>query len=130
MKSQKVARREARQLFRLCLMDGTLDEDRARGVVQRLVDTNRRGALRVLSRFQRLVRLDRTAHHAEVTSAVPLPPDVRAQLEAGVARLYGTRVLTSFAEDPMLLGGVRVAVGSDVYDGTVRGALTELEAHF
>ncbi len=38
MKTAKQAQREARQLFRLCLVNGSLDESRARRVVQRLVD--------------------------------------------------------------------------------------------
>jgi F-type H+-transporting ATPase subunit delta len=130
MKTRKQAQREAKRLFRFCLATGSLDEDRARLVVQRLVDAARPGTLPVLSRFQRLVRLDRTKHSADVTSAVPLPADIRALLEAGVARLYGPGIAMSFAEDPTLLGGVRVTVGSDVYDGTVKGALTALETHF
>ena len=130
MKTAKQAQRDARQLFRLCLVDGSLDEDRARQVVQRLVDAARPGTLPVLSRFQRLVRLDRAKHSADVTSAVPLPPDIRALLEAGVARLYGPGIVTSFAEDPTLLGGVRLTVGSDVYDGTIKAGLAALEARF
>jgi F-type H+-transporting ATPase subunit delta len=130
MKTAKQAQRDARQLFRLCLVDGSLDEDRARQVVQRLVDAGRPGILRVLSRFQRLVRLDRTKHSADVMSAVPLPPDIRALLEAGVARLYGPGIVTSFTEDPALLGGVRLTVGSDVYDGTIKAGLAALEARF
>jgi F-type H+-transporting ATPase subunit delta len=130
MKTAKQAQRDARQLFRLCLVDGSLDEDRARQVVQRLVDAGRPGILPVLSRFQRLVRLDRTKHSADVMSAVPLPPDIRALLEAGVARLYGPGIVTSFTEDPALLGGVRLTVGSDVYDGTIKAGLAALEARF
>ena len=130
MKTAKQAQRDAKQLFRLCLAGGSLDEDRARRVVRRLIDAGRPGALPALSRFQRLLRLDRTKHSADVTSAVPLPPDIRAMLEAGIARVYGPGIVTAFAEDQTLLGGVRVTVGSDVYDGTVRGALAELETHF
>jgi F-type H+-transporting ATPase subunit delta len=130
MKTAKQAQRDARQLFRLCLVDGSLDEDRARQVAQRLVDAARPGTLPVLSRFQRLLRLDRTKHRADVTSAVPLPPDIRASLEAGVARLYGPGIVTSFAEDPALLGGVRITVGSDVYDGSIKAGLAALQARF
>ena len=43
MKTAKQAQRDARQLFRLCLADGSLDEDRARRVVRRLVDAGRPG---------------------------------------------------------------------------------------
>jgi len=130
MKTAKQAQRDARQLFRLCLAGGSLDEDRARRVVRGLVDAGRPGALPVLSRFQRLLRLDRTKHSADVTSAVPLPPDIRAMLEAGIARVYGPGIVTAFAEDQTLIGGVRVTVGSDVYDGSVRGALAALETRF
>jgi F-type H+-transporting ATPase subunit delta len=55
---------------------------------------------------------------------------LRATLEAGIARVYGPGIVTAFAEDPALIGGVRVTVGSDVYDGTVRGALAALETNF
>ena len=130
MKTAKQAQRDAKQLFRLCLAGGSLDEDRARRVVRGLVGAGRPGALPVLSRLQRLLRLDRTKHSAEVTSAVPLPADIRAALEAGIARVYGPGIVTVFAEDQALIGGVRVAVGSDVYDGTVRGALATLETQF
>ena len=130
MKTKKQSQRDAKQLFRLCLVDGSLDEDRARRVVQGLVEAARPGTLPVLSRFQRLLRLDRTKHSAEVTSAVPLSTDTRALLEAGVARLYGPAIVTSFTEDPALLGGVRLTVGSDVYDGTIKAGLAALEARF
>jgi F-type H+-transporting ATPase subunit delta len=130
MKTTRQAQREAGQLFRLCLAGGSLDESRARLVVQRLVAAARPGTLPVLSRFQRLVRLDRARHHADVTSALPLPVDIRARIEAGVARLYGPGIDTAFAEDPALLGGVRVTVGSDVYDGSVKAGLAALAETF
>ena len=130
MKTAKQAQRDARQLFRLCQVDGSLSETRARHVVQRLVDAARPGALPVLSRFQRLVRLDRTKHSADVTSAVPLPADIRASLEASLARLYGRGIVTSYVENRTLLGGVRISAGSDVYDGSIRGRLEALGERF
>lgn len=130
MKTAKQAQRDARELYHLCLVDGRLDESRARDVVRRLVDGQRPGAFRILSRFQRLVRIDRTAHHADVRSAIPLSDDLRAQFEAAVKRQWGPGVTVSFAADPGLLGGVRIAVGSDVYDGTVKAGLAALEARF
>ena len=84
----------------------------------------------MLSRFQRLVRLDREAHSARVESASSLPDDVRARIEAGLARMYGSGIATSFAQNPALLGGVRITVGSDVYDGSIQGRLAALEERF
>jgi F-type H+-transporting ATPase subunit delta len=62
-----------------------------------------------------------------VESATPLPPDLRASVERGVAHEYGPGVSTSFQENPALIGGMRVKVGSDVYDGSVLSALSTLE---
>lgn len=130
MKTAKQIQRHARQLFRLCQVDGRLDEARARGVVRRLVEARRPGTLPILSHFQRLVRVDRARHSAHLQSAVPLPADVRAQFEAAVERLWGPGIAVSFSADPRLLGGVRITVGSDVYDGSVSAGLARLQARF
>jgi F-type H+-transporting ATPase subunit delta len=130
MKTNRRARREARRLYRACLVDGRLEEARARQVAERVAGARRRGSLPILSHFQRLVGLDRGRHRALVESATPLPPDLRASVEAGVARAYGPGVTTSFADDPALIGGMRVKIGSDVYDGSIRAALLTLEGRF
>jgi F-type H+-transporting ATPase subunit delta len=127
MKINRRARREARRLYRACLVAGLLDEGRARQVVLGVAGARRRGGLAVLSHFQRLVGLDRARNRAVVESAAPLSPDLRASVEAGVARTYGPGVSTSFAQNPALIGGMRIKVGSDVYDGSVRRALLALE---
>ena len=127
MKSTRQQTREARRLFRTCLVQGALDEDRVRGIVTRTIDRGGVGALKVLSRLQRLVRLDREAHQAKVESATTIPPDIRASIESGLHRLYGGGVVTSYAENQALLGGVRITVGSDVYDGTIQGQLAAIE---
>ena len=130
MVTEKHQQREARQLFQLCLVNGVVDERRVRQIVQRGVAGGRSGSLGVLSRFLRLVRLERSRHDATIESAVPLPPELRAQLTAMLGQRYGERIATTFAEDPALIAGVRIRVGSDVYDGSVAGRLAELEARF
>ena len=126
MKSTRQQQREAKRLFRLCLVNGSLDESRVRRIVERIVGEERPGSLNVLTRFQRLVRLNREAHSARVESAASLPDDVRATIEAGLARIYGGGLLTSYVENPEVLGGVRITVGSDVYDGSIQGRLAAL----
>jgi F-type H+-transporting ATPase subunit delta len=130
MKTSKQTKREAKRLFRFCLVNGLLDEGRTRQVVQRIIDGKRRGGLTLLSHFQRLVKLERARRTAEVESAVPLPADLRAGIQAALARTYGQGIRTSFAHNPGLIGGMRIKVGSDVYDGSVRARLAALEKRF
>ena len=130
MKATKQTRREATQLFRLCLVNGLLDENRARQVVQQIIAAKPRGYLATLSYFQRLVRLDYARRTASVESALTLPADVQASVQTGLARVYGSGLSTSFADNPALIGGMRIRVGSDVYDGSVQGRLAALEQSF
>ena len=130
MKTRRQTLREAKRLFRLCMVDGMLDEDRVRQVVQSVIDSGRQGSLKILSRFHRLVRIEREAHSAKIESPGPLPDQVRTSIESDLTRLYGRGLLTSYGDDPTLLGGVRITVGSDVFDGTIKARLEELEDKF
>lgn len=130
MKMTKQARREAKQLFRLCLVKGLLNEGRVRQVVQRVIEGRRRGYLDLLSQFQRLVRLDRDQRTAEVQSAAPLPADFQADVQARLESVYGPGIDIRFALRPTLIGGMRVKVGSDIYDGSVQSGLAALERNF
>jgi F-type H+-transporting ATPase subunit delta len=128
MKQNRKVRRAARQLFRLCLVDGVLDHDRVRQVARGIAGSRRIGALPILSGFVRLVRLERERHTAVVETATPLDVSVRESVQAALARVYGRGLETSFGENPELIGGLRIKVGSDVYDGTVRAKLAALAA--
>jgi F-type H+-transporting ATPase subunit delta len=128
MRATRKAKRMARQLFRLCLVDGRLEADRVRDVARRLSGSGRRGTIAVLADFRRLVRLDRDRHRASVESAASLPDDLREDVQAGLARVYGPGLDTSFEQNPALIGGLRIRVGSDVYDGSVRARLAAIES--
>ena len=130
MKVSKQAKREAKQLFRSCVADGLLDEQRARQVVKQVLETKPRGYLAIVSHFLRLVKLDLERRTAKVETADALPPDLQAKVQAGLARAYGPGLALSFARNPALLGGLRIKVGSDVYDGSVQARLTALQECF
>jgi F-type H+-transporting ATPase subunit delta len=130
MKATQQARREAKQLFRLCLVNGLIEENRARQVVRQLVAAKPRGYLVTLLYFRRLVQLESARHTAKVESALTLPADLQAGVQTGLARRYGPGLSTSFAENPALIGGMRIRVGSDVYDGSVQARLAALEQSF
>src|SRR6266446_126786 len=130
MKISKQARREAKALFRVCQVNSLLDENRVRQAVQRVIAKKPRGYLAVLSQLERLVKLDQERRTAKVESASPLSSDVQANVRNHLARLYGPGLNLSFGQNPALIGGLRIQVGSDVYDGSVQGRLTSLQESF
>jgi F-type H+-transporting ATPase subunit delta len=130
MKITKQAKREAKQLFRSCVANGLLDENRVREAVKRVIEAKPRGYLAILSHFERLVKLDLERRRAKVESATPLAQDLRIKVQAGLAQLYGPGLNLSFTENPALIGGLRIKVGSDVYDGSVQARLTALQESF
>ena len=130
MKISKHARRDARQLFRSCLVNGLMDENRVRSAVSLIVEKKPRGYVEILSRLHRLVQLDLEHHTARVESAVPLSAELQAQVAGQLKQRYGTALNLTFSQDASLLGGLRIQVGSDLYDGSVKTRLENLEQSF
>lgn len=130
MKINKQTRRDGKQLFRACLVDGVLDEGRVRAVVTAVLDKRPRGYLAVLSHFSRLVKLEIQRRTATVQSPQPLTPDLQMQVRQRLESVYGPGLAMGFTVDEGLIGGLRVQVGSDVYDGSIRSRLTGLASSF
>lgn len=127
MKISKEARRTSRQLFRLCLADGKLDESRVRTVVNGVATGKPRGYLGILDSFSRLVSNEVDRQRAVVESATQLTPAIAVELQASLSKKYGRVLSLEFKVDPELLGGIRVKVGSDVWDGSVKARLEALK---
>src|SRR5512140_2171219 len=130
MRVSKQARREAKEVLRSCTVDGVLDENRTRTAVQRVLEAKPRGYLAILSHFQRLVKLTVEQRAARIESPVPLTPELQAEVKADLARAYGPGLDVSFLHNPALIGGLRIKVGSDVYDGSIQARLRVLEEGF
>lgn len=123
-------KRGAKMLYRWCLVDGRLDESRCRQVARHVLQARRRGYLGILGEFRRLVKLERARHLARVDSAEPLQTDLQARLRRALVTAYGEDLITEFAPSPELIGGLRIRVASDVYDGSVKTKLVALARSF
>lgn len=130
MKISKQSRRQAKQLFNSCVVNGLLDANCVRVAVDQILSTRPRGYLGILTHLQRLLKLDAERRLARVESAVALPATVQAEIQNNLTRRYGPGLTFQFSQNPSLLGGVRVQVGSDVYDGSVRTRLNEVREAF
>ena len=128
MKISKEARRTSRQLFRVCMVDGKLDESRVRTVVSGIASSKPRGYLGMLDAFSRLVANEVDRQRALVESASALAPATQTELQASLSKKYGRQLTLDFSVNPELLGGIRVKVGSDVWDGSVKARLEGLAA--
>lgn len=128
MKISKEARRTSRQLFRACMVDGKLDESRVRTVVSGVASSKPRGYIGMLDAFARLVANEVSRQRALVESASALSSATQSELQASLSKKYGRQLTLDFSVNPELLGGIRVKVGSDVWDGSVKARLEGLAA--
>jgi F-type H+-transporting ATPase subunit delta len=128
MKISKQARRDAKRLFNVCKVSGVLDEGRVRQTVTAVIDQQPRGFVAILSHLQRLVKLDIERRSARVESAVAASEALQTSVRANLTQRYGQGLDVTFVVNPDLIGGLRVKVGSDVFDGSVKARLVELEA--
>lgn len=107
-----------------------MEDAKVREVVSKVLQAKPRGYMGILEHFKRLVKLELDRRAALVQSAIPLTPEQQAGVTASLNRLYGQGLDISFQQNPELVGGLRVRVGSDVYDGSLQARLEELEERF
>ena len=130
MKGTKQSRRFAKQLFKSCQVNGRLDADRTQKAVQLLIEQKPRGYFGILQHLHRLVKLDEASRTARVESAVALGQAQQQDIQDSLNRLKDGNVTVEFAENPRLIGGMRVKIGDDVFDGSVKTRLTGLSESF
>jgi F-type H+-transporting ATPase subunit delta len=127
MKISKEARQLSRQLFRISLTDGKLDRAKVTSVVQTVLAEKPRHYLGALEAYENLLRLELAKRHAVIESATPLDEGTTSAIVQNLKQKYGEDVTTQFSVNADLIGGMRIRLGSDVWDGSVRSRLTRLQ---
>ena len=127
MKINKEIRQLSREMLRASFTDGQLDQGKIASLVQSLITKRPRHFIDILQNYKRLLRLDIEKRHARIESATELSPKAAFDIGARLKRKYGDDLTTEFVVDRTLLGGIRVRVGSDVWDGTLRNRLERLQ---
>jgi F-type H+-transporting ATPase subunit delta len=127
MKISKQSRRDAKALFRAAQVNGILDESKALRVVDEMLASTPRGYMGTLTHFQRLVKLDSERRSARVESVIPLDEAAQNSVKSALTKRYGSGLNFTFAQNPALIGGMRIKVGSDVYDGSIQSRLGQLQ---
>ena len=107
-----------------------MDAGRVRQAVRLLVEKKPRGFHGILQHLQRLVKLDEASRSARVESAVALTETQQQSVRESLGRLKGGEVSVEFTENAGLIGGMRVKLGDDVFDGSVKTRLASLSDSF
>ena len=126
MKLSREARRQSKELFELAFVDGRLDAGRLRLIADGLAEKKPRAYVQMLKFLARLAKLEAARHHAIIESATPLAEAVRSQITASLVSRFG-QISSEFRHNPALIGGLRVRIGSDVWDGSIQSRLETLK---
>ena len=127
MKINKEIRRLSRAMLRASFTDGQLDRGRIASLVDSLIEKKPRHYTDALKNYSRLLRLELEKRQARVESASEVDSTTSSELVTNLKKKYGSDLTTEFVVNPELLGGMRIRVGSDVWDGTVRNRLERLQ---
>jgi F-type H+-transporting ATPase subunit delta len=113
-------------MLRASFTDGQLDRGKVASIVQSLIEKKPRHCIDILQNYKRLLRLEIEKRHATIESAAELSPEVREQIVSNLKRKYGTDLTIKFVVNPQLIGGMRVRLGSNVWDGSIQNRLQRL----
>jgi F-type H+-transporting ATPase subunit delta len=130
MKSGKEATRVAKKLFSVSCVDGKLDLEIVEKVVKKLIAAKPRGYLQVISAYWRLVRLNESSNRAVIESAIELDTATKNAVLTDLKKKYGDQIAAEFNLNAELIGGMKIRVGSDVWDGSVKNRIERLSEKF
>jgi F-type H+-transporting ATPase subunit delta len=127
MKINKEIRQLSRGMLRASFTDGQLDSGRIASLVDSLIARKPRNYIDVLKNYRRLLRLEVEKRRARIESAIAVDREVSSKIIENLKKRYDDDLTTEFVVNPQLLGGMRIRIGSDVWDGTVRNRLERLQ---
>lgn len=127
MKLNKEIRQLSRKMIQASFTNGQLDSGRIASLVDSVIRKKPRNYVSVLKNYKRLLRLEVEKRQATIETASEVDPAIRSEIVANLKSKYGEDLATDFHVDPQLLGGMRIRVGSDVWDGSVRNRLERLQ---
>ncbi len=103
--------------------------DQGKNFLRTVIDNGRLQALpEVAAQFRKLVNAQSGSSDAVVYSAFPIDGAALADLAASLEKRFGRKLNLTVETDSTLIGGVRVAVGDEVLDTSVKARLEQMKA--
>jgi F-type H+-transporting ATPase subunit delta len=126
MAADKQTKLLAKQLFKLSVVNGVVSPEQVAGVLGWVEKTSPRRPVALLKAYHHRIALELAKSRAEVEHAGPVTDATLKQIEAAMTKRYARPVVATAKPNPQLLAGLRVRVGSDVYESSVAGQLAKL----
>jgi F-type H+-transporting ATPase subunit delta len=126
MAADKQTKLLAKQLFKLSVVNGVVSPEQVAGVLGWVEKTSPRRPVALLKAYHHRIALELAKSRAEVEHAGPVSDASLKQIEAAMTKRYARVVTASAKPNASLLAGLRVRVGSDVYESSVAGQLAKL----
>lgn len=130
MKVPREAATTARRAFRMCLDGERLNDDKLRKVFKKIAELKPRNYQAILHTLVRLTRLEAARREVVVESSAALDSNTTVRVTTGLQEKYGHDLTFEFKVTPELLGGMRIRVGNDVWDGSVKARIERLSNSF
>jgi F-type H+-transporting ATPase subunit delta len=127
MKINKEIRQLSREMLRASFTNGQLDPGKISSIIDSVTARKPRNYIDVLKNYRRLLRLEVEKRRAQIETASEMDPATQSEVVANLKKKYGSDLTPEFVVNPDLLGGMRIRVGSDVWDGSVRNRLERLQ---
>jgi len=103
--------------------------DTAKNFLRTVIDNGRINALpEVASQFRALVNRRNGSSDAVVYSAFPVEAAALADVSSALEKRFGRKLNLSVQLDESLIGGIRVVVGDEVLDTSVKARLEQMKA--
>ena len=128
MRGNKKTKLLAKQLFKLSLVNGAVSPEQVAGVLGYIEKVQPRHPLVLLKLYHRAIVTEVAKSRAIVEHAGAVSDATLKLIEGAMSRKYSRLVTATAQPNPKLLAGLRVRVGSDVYETSVSGQLAALSS--
>jgi F-type H+-transporting ATPase subunit delta len=126
MAADKQTKLLAKQLFKLSVVNGVVSPEQVTGVLGWVEKHSPRRPVAVLKAYHHRIAIELAKSRAEVEHAGPIGDTVLKSIEAAMTKKYQRPVSATAHLNSELLAGLRIRVGSDVYESSVAGQLATL----
>jgi F-type H+-transporting ATPase subunit delta len=102
--------------------------DAAKNFLRAVIDNGRLAALpEVAAQFRALKNASSGSSDATVYSAFPIDGAALAEVSAALEKRFGRKLNVKVEQEPALIGGIRVVVGDEVLDTSVKARLEQMK---